>query len=479
MKKLGLLMVLFFLCCAVQWTMIEKPACTVLAKTSHDTGEKKISKKKTTRKKTTTKKKTTKKKTTKEKITTKKKTTDTKTKTKDKKTKEDAHVAQDNGQKKDSAKEKKKRDDKTSDTYVPIAGKKIVRENKASSKAKKLDPLVKRQEIFWLREQHELTRLERQDTELQNVKYSLLCRGVTHFAPKRYGVGYNNSDGVARVKEYCRVYRSKNLKKINNLFVPVVNWNLDNFKYAALLVDISEADMISIDKLFYSDTEELSNKISAVKKRLHKEWEKYVVVKKQQDKIQADEIVRVVVDPCNISGVSGVTTRQLQLALAGTKLQSFGEYFVQAEKKYHVNAIVLASLVAVESKWGRQSAAVSSNNLTGLTSANSNINLNFKSPKDNIMKTAKFLSEEYIPATGKYFSGPGLDGLNQNYSKSLSFGSDIEKMAKVIINRVPLIKKKNATKKKDTKENVAKKTTTKKKATKKKATKKKKSKKKK
>lgn len=80
--------------------------------------------------------------------------------------------------------------------------------------------------------------------------------------------------------------------------------------------------------------------------------------------------------------------------------------YVEAEKKYSVNAIFLLSLTAHESYWGKSPRAVNQNNLTGYdVTSDEAKGRNFNSKEHSILKTAELLGKEYLTPKGLFYTG--------------------------------------------------------------------------
>lgn len=110
---------------------------------------------------------------------------------------------------------------------------------------------------------------------------------------------------------------------------------------------------------------------------------------------------------------SNTTPYHLYKMLKGTELHSLAPYFCEAEKQYGVNAIALASILAHESAWGTKTNY--ENNLSGFAVYNRGGGATFDSKEDNILATAKLLSENYLNPKGKNFHGTSLEAVNTDY----------------------------------------------------------------
>lgn len=105
----------------------------------------------------------------------------------------------------------------------------------------------------------------------------------------------------------------------------------------------------------------------------------------------------------------------LENAPRGT-LAKYAKYFIEAEKKYSVNAFALAALVAQESAWGTSDRALYQNNLTGYAVYNSKASgKDFDNPGESILKTAQLLKENYLTPGAENFNGTSIQAVNKDY----------------------------------------------------------------
>lgn len=114
---------------------------------------------------------------------------------------------------------------------------------------------------------------------------------------------------------------------------------------------------------------------------------------------------------------SGVTEQQLSNALY-YELADYADLFVECEDEYEVNAVLLASLAALESGWARSDLAVDKNNLFGWK-LNSGEYEAFESKEQCIFEVAESISENYLSETGAYYTGDTLvENVAEYYSPS-------------------------------------------------------------
>lgn len=130
------------------------------------------------------------------------------------------------------------------------------------------------------------------------------------------------------------------------------------------------------------------------------------------------EVVNVNFD--NLTELSYINEKELKDVLkivkGGEGLASYASYFVEAERKYKVNAIFLTALAAQESGWGKYPAG-NGTNITGYAVYNSySEGTTFKDGvRENILETARLLSEDYLSKDGINFNGTSIEAVNKKY----------------------------------------------------------------
>lgn len=105
---------------------------------------------------------------------------------------------------------------------------------------------------------------------------------------------------------------------------------------------------------------------------------------------------------------SGLSSDQLAKGLKGG-LVPLAPAFIQAEKKYKVNAIFLASVAAVESGWGNTDT-FGTNNIFGYRGKS------FNSKADSIDYVAAQLKQDYLTQGGQFFNGYNVAGVSKMYN---------------------------------------------------------------
>lgn len=121
-------------------------------------------------------------------------------------------------------------------------------------------------------------------------------------------------------------------------------------------------------------------------------------------------------NPDDVTELSYINVYGMKKALEGTSLEPLARYYVEAERKFGVNALFLAGITAHESSWGNSQRAEEQNNLTGFAVySDSSSGATFDSKRNNIIKTAELLKKNYLTNGANYFKGKSIYDVNQSY----------------------------------------------------------------
>ncbi len=114
---------------------------------------------------------------------------------------------------------------------------------------------------------------------------------------------------------------------------------------------------------------------------------------------------------------SNATAEDIDKMLEGTALHGLGNAFVEAEKKYNVNALYMMGLAALESAWGTSGYAIYRNNLYGWNAVDSNPDnaTYFKSKEEATLYVASKLQKNYLTRGGAYFEGYSPRAIDVHY----------------------------------------------------------------
>ncbi len=153
---------------------------------------------------------------------------------------------------------------------------------------------------------------------------------------------------------------------------------------------------------------------------------------------------------------SGLTLSQFQKVLSGNPqdtqnvIASNAEYFYYAEKQYGINGIYLASMAIHEGGWGTSKIANDKKNLFGYGAYDSNPyggSFSFSTYAEGIDLVARVLVKNYLNpkgteiydgqiATGTYYNGPTLTGVNTRYASDKNWANSVFKWMTYLYNRL-------------------------------------------
>lgn len=153
---------------------------------------------------------------------------------------------------------------------------------------------------------------------------------------------------------------------------------------------------------------------------------------------------------------SGLSLAQFQKVLSGNSgdknnvLASNAEYFYYAERQYGINGIYLASMAIHEGGWGTSKIANDKKNLFGYGAYDSNPyggSYSFNTYAEGIDLVARVLVKNYLnpkgteiydgqTATGMYYNGPTLTGVNTRYASDKNWANAVFKWMTYLYNRL-------------------------------------------
>lgn len=153
---------------------------------------------------------------------------------------------------------------------------------------------------------------------------------------------------------------------------------------------------------------------------------------------------------------SGLTVEQFQKVLSGNSgdtqevLASNAEYFYYAERQYGVNGIFLAAMAIHEGGWGTSKIANDKKNLFGYGAYDSDPYggaMSFDTYSEGIDLVARVLAKTYLYpagtdiydgliATGTYYNGPTLAGVNTRYASDKNWANGIFRWMSYLYNRL-------------------------------------------
>jgi hypothetical protein len=123
----------------------------------------------------------------------------------------------------------------------------------------------------------------------------------------------------------------------------------------------------------------------------------------------------VVSDLTDLRITSNAAESQLNTLLENTPLEGKGWYFLESEREYGVNAIIMIAIMRQESQLGLAGSLWRHNNFAGLTNGRGGW-ASFATPRDGIFALARLLGTEYLTPDGQFYRGVSLDAVNILYA---------------------------------------------------------------
>lgn len=110
---------------------------------------------------------------------------------------------------------------------------------------------------------------------------------------------------------------------------------------------------------------------------------------------------------------SGITAEELHEAMYYDE-NDYAPYYIEAERRYGVNAIFLYAIAQNESQNGRSTIAKNKNNLFGWTGSDGH--MKFDSVEKCIYYVAEALQNNYLNPDGRWFEGYSLWDVSRHYN---------------------------------------------------------------
>ena len=163
----------------------------------------------------------------------------------------------------------------------------------------------------------------------------------------------------------------------------------------------------------------------------------------EQNRVQ--KLIETLNFDMELNKVSGLTSQDFDRILTGhvsdvnNIFKDNAQVFYETEQKYNVNGVFLAALAIHESGWGMSNIAQDKNNLFGYGSYDDSpydSSFVFQDYSEGIDLLGKVLAKNYLNisgtkiyggeiATGKYFNGPTLSGVNVRYSTDEAWANKV------------------------------------------------------
>ena len=150
------------------------------------------------------------------------------------------------------------------------------------------------------------------------------------------------------------------------------------------------------------------------------EYEKLQTRIKNEEMIEINRVEGVTYLRENVTVISGITEDEMKEVLMNTTgsktMAHLASAFVEAEKKYGVNAFFMAGIVALESGFATSRRAIEDNNLTGYeVYSDSSEGRLFNSHDESVLHTARHLSKNYLKEDSMYYNGLSVDAIQIMY----------------------------------------------------------------
>jgi len=148
--------------------------------------------------------------------------------------------------------------------------------------------------------------------------------------------------------------------------------------------------------------------------------------------------VEVKGDEVSVLTPSGFSTDMLENAwesLQADELEGTGGYFIKAEQKTGVNALILASIAVHESNFGRSALAQEKNNLFGFGAfyfGPFEHALEFETKKEGILYISDFIKDHYLKPGGEYYKGDTLSSMNIYYAEDEEWSDKVARTMSMI-----------------------------------------------
>lgn len=152
---------------------------------------------------------------------------------------------------------------------------------------------------------------------------------------------------------------------------------------------------------------------------------------------------------------SGLTLEQFKTVLSDSKdknkiFEQNAEYFYYIEKEYNINGVFVAAVGIHESAWGTSKIAQEKYNLFGYGAYDSNPYngaYTFSDYSECIDLLARVFVKYYLnpagtsiyggeTASGKYYNGPTLSGINQKYATDKNWANSVYTTMKYLYNKL-------------------------------------------
>ena len=175
-------------------------------------------------------------------------------------------------------------------------------------------------------------------------------------------------------------------------------------------------------------------KVKQVEELIKVEFQKRKEIEMQKQKEEEQKIKEPNFNPYDVTELSNLSKEQIHKMLEGTDLITLVDAFYWYEQEYKVNLIFIASIVALESSWGRSSLAISHNNLTGYISNGEYYT--FNDWGENLKETFRLIGDEYTKEEGLFYNGKSVWNINERYCELDSWADKVNTIGNELILKI-------------------------------------------
>lgn len=176
-------------------------------------------------------------------------------------------------------------------------------------------------------------------------------------------------------------------------------------------------------------------KVKQVEELIKVEFQKRKEIEMKKQKEEEQKIKEPNFNPYDVTELSNLNKEQIHKMLEGTELITLVDAFYWYEQQYNVNLIFIASIVALESSWGRSSLAISHNNLTGYIGGNGQY-YSFSSWGESLEETFRLIGYEYTKEEGLFYNGKSVWNINQKYCELSSWTDKVITIGNELISKI-------------------------------------------
>ena len=133
-----------------------------------------------------------------------------------------------------------------------------------------------------------------------------------------------------------------------------------------------------------------------------------------------------------------LTKEDIDKVLDNTKLEGLSQAYVDAEDNYGINALFLLSLSIHESGWGKSTLAQTKNNLFRFQAYDHNVNKAkyFNIKEECIDYVAKYIKDNYLTSTGRYYNGVTIYAINKLYASDKNWSTKVYDTMNILLERM-------------------------------------------